>query len=599
MDYSKLGLKVGLEIHQQLASDTKLFCKCPITKEDSFPLSVSRRLRPAAGELEIVDPAALFEFLKGKEFIYKYNQNSSCLIELDEKPPDPINEKALRIATQAALLLNCKLVDEAHVMRKNVVDGSNVSGFQRTALIATNGSIKTSFGDVGIQTVSIEEDASTPLSRKEGYIEYRLDRQGIPLIEIATAADMHSPREVREAAEHIGTLLRSLPVVRGIGSIRQDVNISIERGARIEIKGFQELGAMEKMVENEVKRQVALIDISDELNKKGIHEVRTEPRNVTDLFRGTKSSLIRKIVDADGSVIAIHLKNMAGFFKKQVGDRSLGKEIASYVEPFGLHGIIHSDENVSKYNLNQEFTQLRKKFRADQNDLIIILAGHESLEKAAAALLERINHLPSGVPEETRVADGSGSRYTRPLPGSGRLYPETDLESIKITDELKKTKTPKTLHEKQKELKKELPKEMAEQMIHSDYLEQYEEFRNFGPTAVADTFLSTFTDLRRKGMEVDRVTQDDMFKIFSALQKKEINKSSLPEIFEEIAQGEDTEKAILMYAVLPEAEIRKIVKEVSKKAERKEKIFGLVMQSLRGRADADLVRKIVEEETKP
>jgi len=232
MDYKKLGLRVGLEIHQQLASGTKLFCRCPITKSEEFPLEIHRKMRPVQSELGEEDPAALFEYLRNRTFVYKFNPESSCLIELDESPPLSMNESALKIAVQLSKLLHCSLVSEIHVMRKTVIDGSAVTGFQRTSLIATDGYIETSFGPLEIQTINIEED-SAPAIGKGDAIEYRLDRLGIPLVEIATGSSISSPQEAKEAAKKIGTLLRSLDVVRGIGSIRQDVNISIKEGSRV------------------------------------------------------------------------------------------------------------------------------------------------------------------------------------------------------------------------------------------------------------------------------------------------------------------------------------------------------------------------------
>jgi glutamyl-tRNA(Gln) amidotransferase subunit E len=267
MDYSKLGLKVGLEIHQQLNSGSKLFCRCPLVKAEDFPLEIRRKMNPVQSELGEDDPAALFEYLRNRTFIYKANTNSSCLIEMDESPPLPVNENALKMVVQLSKLMNCKLVDEIYFMRKTVIDGSAVSGFQRTGLIATDGFIETSFGRLGVQTISLEEDSAPALSKGES-IEYRLDRLGTPLIEIATDPDIHTPGQAKEAATIIGTLLRSVYVVRGIGSIRQDVNISITGGSRVEIKGFQELDKIPELVENEVKRQSFLVEVKNELKKR-------------------------------------------------------------------------------------------------------------------------------------------------------------------------------------------------------------------------------------------------------------------------------------------------------------------------------------------
>jgi len=603
IDYKQLGLRCGLEIHQQLDAGRKLFCSCPIRKSEDFPLSVTRRLRPAAGELDVVDPAAIYEFLRNKKFIYKYNPESSCLVELDEKPPDPINPAALETALKISKMLSASIVDEVHVMRKTVIDGSAVSGFQRTALIALNGYLDASFGEVGIRTISLEEDAGTPLQRGHDFVEYRLDRLGVPLIEIATSAEMHTPEQVKEVAESIGMLLRSFPVVRGIGSIRQDVNVSIEQGARVEIKGFQELEKIPQLVENEVQRQLSLVQIKSELHKRGLREEEFgSPKNFTGLFKATNAGFVRRVVDSGGFVSAAKLPGFAGMMKVHCGDRTFGKELSAYAEAFGL-GLVHSDELQKFPFLSGEFAALRKEFGAGERDLLFIVAGHslEAVMKTAEAVIERAKQCLLGVPEETRVADGVGSKYTRPLPGSGRLYPESDIPAITISrDYVDSLELPKTLKEKKEELSEELTEELAKQLVRSKYFPLFEEFKEFGPRLVATTFLSTFTDLRRRGFPLEKVTRDHLFKVFSLAQKGALSKDALPKIFEMLASGEEIGKVISQFESLPEKEIEKAVNDViSKNAGKKESlIIGLVMQQLRGRADGSVVAEIVRREMK-
>ncbi|MCX6815449.1 MAG: Glu-tRNA(Gln) amidotransferase subunit GatE, partial [Candidatus Aenigmarchaeota archaeon] len=411
MDYRKLGLKVGLEIHQQLNSGAKLFCRCPIMRSDLFPIEVSRKLRAVPGELGDTDPAALQEYLKNKTFVYKMNSESACLVEIDEDPPKPVNDKALRTVIQMCKLMHCHILDEIHFMRKTVVDGSAVSGFQRTALIGKDGYIEGAFGKVGIQTVMLEEDAATPIAHGDGFIEYRLDRMGIPLIEIATDPSISTPEMAKHVAEHIGLLLRSTDVVRGIGSIRQDINISIEEGERIEIKGFQELDKIPNVIINEVNRQMTLIEIKDELKKRCFKEIKNKGKDVTDVFKNTKSNFIRKVIDNHGFVFALLIPKFSGLLKKPCGDRTFGKELSAYAEAHGL-GIIHSDEQVEKYGLNFEFQKLRSELKAGPEDLILITAGHNTnqIENALSLLTARANHCIHGVPKETRSADGEGSK---------------------------------------------------------------------------------------------------------------------------------------------------------------------------------------------
>jgi Glu-tRNA(Gln) amidotransferase subunit E-like FAD-binding protein len=259
IDYSKAGLKSGLEIHQQLDTG-KLFCGCPsVLRKDEPDFEIRRKLHAVAGESGLVDIAAKHEAEKDKEFIYQGYKDNTCLIELDEEPPHEINKDALKIAVQIALLLNCRFLSLTQIMRKTVIDGSNTSGFQRTVLIGLNGFVETSYGKVRIDSIALEEDAARIIEKKDKESVFRLDRLGIPLVEIVTAPDMKTPEQIKEAALLIGGILRSLKVKRGIGTIRQDVNVSIKGGARTEIKGFQEPAIMIKTIDNEILRQKELV----------------------------------------------------------------------------------------------------------------------------------------------------------------------------------------------------------------------------------------------------------------------------------------------------------------------------------------------------
>jgi Glu-tRNA(Gln) amidotransferase subunit E-like FAD-binding protein len=262
IDYNKLKFKSGLEIHQQLdANGKKLFCDCPaILRKDEPDEKIYRKLHAVAGESGKIDAAAKYQALIGKEFIYHFYRDSNCLIELDEEPPHEINKEALKIVLQIALLLNCKIIPLTQIMRKTVIDGSNTSGFQRTVLIARDGYVETAFGRVGIDTICLEEDAARKVKTGEDKVYWNLDRLGIPLIEIATAPDIKSAEQAKEVALHIGDVLRSCKVKRGIGTIRQDVNISILNGNRIEMKGVQDMRTFIKTIENEVLRQKELYD---------------------------------------------------------------------------------------------------------------------------------------------------------------------------------------------------------------------------------------------------------------------------------------------------------------------------------------------------
>ncbi|MBI2650131.1 Glu-tRNA(Gln) amidotransferase subunit GatE [Candidatus Woesearchaeota archaeon] len=283
INYQELGFKCGLEIHQQLEGK-KLFCNCPTLNSGKEPdIKIERRLKAVAGETGDIDIAAEFEMLKNKKITYEANSEDVCLVETDEEPPHELNKQALEATIKVALLLNAKIVDEIQVMRKTVVDGSNVSGFQRTALVAMDGFVDSSLGRVSVPTICLEEEAAQKLGQGRDFVRYRLDRLGIPLIEIATSADIESPEHAKEVAGNIGMVLRSVEnVKRGLGTIRQDVNISIEKGARTEVKGFQDMRSIPKVIEYEVKRQLDAIKQGNNLEK----EVRkAEPDFTTSFLR--------------------------------------------------------------------------------------------------------------------------------------------------------------------------------------------------------------------------------------------------------------------------------------------------------------------------
>ena len=257
IDYRKIGFKAGIEIHQQLDTG-KLFCKCPgYLRKDGHDFVIRRKLHKVAGETGEVDSAVEYESNLDKEFIYEGHNDNACLVELDEEPPHIVNEEALNEVLKIALLLNCEIYSLTQIMRKTVIDGSNTSGFQRTVLIAHSGKLDTIFGGVKIDTICLEEEAARIISKDSKKSIYRLDRLGIPLVEVATAPDMTKPEQIKEVALKIGEIVRACRVKRGIGTIRQDVNISIKEHDRVEIKGFQDPSMMIKTVQLEVERQLS------------------------------------------------------------------------------------------------------------------------------------------------------------------------------------------------------------------------------------------------------------------------------------------------------------------------------------------------------
>ena len=334
IDYQSIGLKVGLEIHRQLDTRCKLFCECPTEFVDGGrEIRFVRWLREAQSELGEVDPAAIFEARKRRKIVYHADTLNTCLVEMDEEPPHDLNREAVEVGLVTALLMNAKPVDEIHVMRKIVIDGSNTTGFQRTCVIALGGEIIVDGKKIPIQTITIEEDAARIIERKPHEIHYDLRRLGIPLIEVSTAPVINSPREAYRVAYAIGRLLRATgKVKRGIGTVRQDLNISIRDGALIEIKGVQELDLLPKVVELEVIRQLHLLKIRDELKKRGVAEqmISEEPiKDVTEIFKKTRSRILRRKIDSGGRVLALRLRKFAGLLSLEAAPGiRLGAEFA-------------------------------------------------------------------------------------------------------------------------------------------------------------------------------------------------------------------------------------------------------------------------------
>lgn len=261
MDYEKVGFKCGIEIHNRLGTKTKLFCGCaPRFPGGKIESLIKRKMRAVAGEMGQVDTAALYEYLRNRTFFYQCYDKETCLIEADEEPPKSVSREAMEIALQVAKMLKADVPNEIHIMRKTVVDGSNTSGFQRTAIVGLNGTLETSQGPVGITNVCLEEESSGIVKQEGSEITYRLDRLGIPLIEVGTAPDIKNPEHAKEVAEKIGMIIRSTgKSQRGIGVTRQDINVSIRDGARVEIKGVQDLDMIGQLIDKEISRQQNLL----------------------------------------------------------------------------------------------------------------------------------------------------------------------------------------------------------------------------------------------------------------------------------------------------------------------------------------------------
>jgi len=624
IDYTRIGLKVGLEVHQQLETQTKLFCACkPELFKEEPEITFLRRLRPTQSELGQIDPAAYFEFQKGVKILYEADRQTACLVEMDEEPPHPLNMEAVEIALTVALMMNATPVDEIHVMRKTVIDGSNTTGFQRTCVIALNGTIKVGEKTVPIQHISLEEDAARKTGEEGTVIRYRIDRLGISLIEIATAPVINTPKEAGEVALAIGKILRATGrVKRGLGTIRQDLNVSINGGALTEIKGVQELELIPLVVEYEVQRQLNLMKISEELRQTGAtpETLKEEFFDVTEVLSQTACRVIRKALEKGHVVLAVKLPNFGGFLKRELmpGIR-LGTEMADHARFWGrVGGIFHTDELPAYGITAQEVEALRKAVGAKEKDAVVFVAdARENAEDALRAVIERAREAIKGVPEETRAANPDGTtRYMRPRPGAARMYPETDIPPIQVTEELINSirqRLPELPEQRLERLMREysLNQKLAKQIMESECTELFETIAKESkvtPTTIAVFLTETMKALKRDGIPVEKVSETKIREVFKALGAGEITKEALPDIVAWLSKNEDK---TVMEAVeslglktLTKEELEKIIdgiiaknKDLIEKSRAKAfgTVMGLVMKEVRGRANAETVSELIKQ----
>ena len=474
LDYSELGFKCGLEIHQQL--DTKkLFCSCPsVLRKDEPDFEIRRKLHAVAGESGEVDLATTHEAELDRDFIYQ-GYDTTCLVELDEEPPHEINQDALKIAMQIAFLMNMKIIPITQIMRKTVIDGSNTSGFQRTVLIAHDGWIETGHGKVGIASLFLEEDAARTVSKNDSENVYRLDRLGIPLVEVVTAPDVKTPEHAKEVALQIGEILRSVKVKRGLGTIRQDVNVSIRGENRVEIKGMQNMKIFVKAIENELKRHVKLSD--------------------------------------DGTPVSMEVRNV---------------------------------------------------------------------------LLD------------------ATTKFMRPLPGSARMYPETDLPLLKISRNLineVKNDLPKLRKEVEKDLeKKGLSHELIKLLFQQNKFDEFKELLEVvaNPQLVAKVLLVLPREVASKeGISVEKVEEilnrDILAHVLENLKKGKISESQIKIALERIVKGESHNEAVKFRKESIHGLEEKIIKLIKDKPGLSEKAYmGLLMKEFKGKIDGKVLMEIIK-----
>ena len=619
-DPTEVGLKVGIEIHQQLATSTKLFCSCPVLKSEELPYSFRRRLRPTQSELGRLDPAALFEFSKGRANVYMWSPESCCLVDADEEPPHLPSDEAVDSALLVARLFDSKIVDEIHVMRKIVIDGSNTTGFQRTAVIGIGGSVEVGGKKVGLQSVTLEEDAARILGEDEAERRYSLDRLGVPLVEVALEPFTGTPEMIGNLALHLGRALHSTErVARGLGTIRQDLNISLKGGKVIEVKGVQKLNLVPKVVGYEVARQLALMEVAKKAKERGGDSARCSASDVTSVLSGTSSKVLKRQLEGGGKVACVcapHLGGLLGW-EPSPGVR-LGREVAEVARANSLGGVIHSDEFAKQGISKSEERTLRKACGAPEGSALVLVAGVPSkVDKALGPITERLEQVPAGVPAETRGPTEDGeTKYLRPRPGAERMYPETDIPNIVVTCEMMESASsqlPERWDRKVKRYEEEysLSRDLALRLYDSGYAPLFENLAS--ETSIASSVLAaTLVDLPvrllREGVPEEKVDDVLLVSTVRAMDEGRVAKEAAYDVALLVGSGKarTTDEAIaalglkMMSSDELESEVDRVLREEARLVREKGEaafspLMGRVMARARGRADGQTVSKLLKQ----
>jgi len=614
MGDSRERLTAGIEIHQQLNTREKLFCHCPpvIRPFDERNGEFYRYLRATESELGEIDRAAEEEMKNLRRFCY-YTYDTTCLVESDEEPPAPLNMEALSICLQIAKMCGMTPVPQVHTMRKLVIDGSNTSGFQRTALVAVNGSLP---GGVAIETICLEEEAA---QRVEGDT-FSLDRLGIPLVEITTAPCMHTPEEVQEVARYLGMVLRSTGRVRrGLGTIRQDINISIPGGARVEIKGVQELDLIAEVVRREVERQKNLLSIRDRLAARSA-SVDSTIRDVTRIFSGTGARILKRAP----CILSVLLRGFGGLVGEEIQPgRRLGTEISDYAKKCGVGGIFHTDELPAYGITGEEVGALRRETGAGEEDCVVLVAAERGrAECACRQVIRRAEMALAGVPEETRRMEETGNTsYMRPLPGAARMYPETDVLPVRISREFwESLPVPELLEDRAARFVSRLGLDpaLARQVAYSEHLPLFEEAvrRGIAPPLAARTLLATIREISREGLDTailldsresggEPAGDPPVLFVLTAVSEGKLSKEAVPAVLRSICGGTDPATAVASYETrISDGELRAIADRVVRErlAFVREKgrsalgpLMGPMMKEVGGTVDGKKVSQVLRE----
>lgn len=616
-DYAFIGFKSGLEIHQQLLTDKKLFCRCPAGKySEHYDAEILRHMRPTLSELGEYDGTALMEFKTKKDIIYRIHRETVCTYEMDDTPPFLINEEALDIALETALLYKCKTVDEIHIARKQYLDGSIPTGFQRTSIIALDGKIPYKGRDIEIIQLSVEEDSCREVSDYGHQRVYLTDRLGMPLIETVTGPDMRTPYEVADVAQILRKLVRSTGKVRtGIGAAREDVNVSVTGGTRVEIKGVPKILNIPLLTYNEAMRQWNLLKLRDELHRRGITPEKFEARyeDITKLIKKTHYHPIKDVLARGFVVKSVLLKGFREILNwKTQTDTYFSREIADRLRVIAclttIPNIVHSDARGETIS-SSDWMKIKKSLNATDDDCIVITWGNPvDAESAAKEIIIRAKEASIGVPSETRQALRDGTNgFERILPGPDRMYPDTDLPPKKITAERIneiKNKLIEPFWDREKRYRSfGVPPDIISELSISKYASLFDEFAKKGisPVFLSVALIQFPKRLRKKGYDISKINSDILREIFNHLASGEIIREAVYPVLENYL---NTGKAEIIKPASPT-----LIKEEFEKAGRRMKdiklfnpenektiLIDMIMKNLRGRIEGKSVAELVGKE---
>jgi glutamyl-tRNA(Gln) amidotransferase subunit E len=623
-DYLELGFKSGLEIHQQLKTQKKLFCRCPAGDYyEDYDAEVLRHMRPTLSELGEYDGTALMEFKTRKEIIYQLNNRNVCTYEMDDTPPFELNSEALDIALEVTLLLNCNLVGELHIARKQYLDGSIPAGFQRTTILGTDGWVPYKDRRIGIRQLGLEEDACREVSDRGHRRVYRTDRLSIPLIETVTYPDMRAPWEVAEVAELLRELARATGKVRtGIGRARQDVNVSVEGGTRVEIKGVHRIPYIPRLTHFEALRQANLLELRSELHKRGVTKetLRSNSVEVTEVLKNTVFSPIRGALEREWRVMAVGLAEYRGLLSFPLQPRrDFASEISDRVRVIAcldeLPNIVHSEMMDSPLTAT-EWKKVGSALKAKKGDAIVLVWGdRKDSETAVGEIVIRAREAADAIPNETRQAFPSGvNGFERILPGPDRMYPDTDMPPVPLSEERigrAKGRLPLAPWERRAHYRKlGLPPEIIEDLVidkRAPLFQRALETLPLQPTVAAVILSQTLKSLERKGFAAARLSDEGLLDLLRRFADGEFTREGFPDILKLMStegQGPGETIAKLGLVRLTDTDVREIVQIVGRlernlgprEPEKKWRyLMGVLMAELRGRTPGEKVASFLRE----